>query len=203
MKKFITIIIAVTAFIILGVLISRRQLLIIQNDLMISNFFRNMVNSHLTVFFVVIAKIFNPILVIIYSWGFFYILRKDNFYPFKSFCWTVIGGYVFMELIKLIFHRSRPADPLKTVAGYSFPSAHTFEIMIVALMLIYWLEHSQIRLYRLFELLAVLTVFLVILSRLYLQAHYFSDILGGILLAIAWFAISLSVFPPNILRRDI
>ncbi|WP_281165648.1 phosphatase PAP2 family protein [Liquorilactobacillus sicerae] len=202
MKRLVIVIIATMAFIILGALISDRQLLIIQNDLIISNFFRNMVNSQLSVFFIIIAKIFNPILVIIYSWGFFCILRKDDFYPFKSFCWTVIGGYVFMEIIKLIFQRSRPVDPLKTVAGYSFPSAHTFEITLATLMMVYWLEHSRVRLYRLFELLAILMVFLVILSRLYLQAHYFSDILGGVLLAIAWFEISLIIFPPNSPPKD-
>ena len=93
------------------------------------------------------------------------------------------------SVLKLIIARPRP-DVLKLVIEdtYSFPSGHTIAISTLIGFLIFLIWQEKGRLNK--NLKVVLTVFLsivallVMLSRIYLGAHYFSDILGGIIISI-------------------
>lgn len=75
--------------------------------------------------------------------------------------------------------------------GYSFPSGHAEVSLALVLSLYLLLGVSQPRGNRFGPAFWVLALglpwaFLVGLSRLYLQVHYPSDVLGGWVLAVAW-----------------
>jgi membrane-associated phospholipid phosphatase len=82
---------------------------------------------------------------------------------------------------KPFFHRGRPPDPLAEVVGFSFPSGHAVAgaATAVALVLVL-LPAGPAR--RRWELAAVTFAFVMALSRVYLQAHWFSDVVAGVLL---------------------
>jgi undecaprenyl-diphosphatase len=95
-----------------------------------------------------------------------------------------------------LIHRDRPLfeDPLLALPTYSFPSGHAmastvFYGFVVACVL----TETQPR-DRRYALIAagILMIGLVCLSRLYLGVHYVSDVLGGILEAIAWSTLVLT-----------
>ncbi len=107
----------------------------------------------------------------------------------KFFLLLIIIAMSLSSVLKLIIARPRP-DVLKLVIEdtYSFPSGHTIAISTLIGFLIFLIWQEKGRLNK--NLKVVLTVFLsivallVMLSRIYLGAHYFSDILGGIIISI-------------------
>ncbi len=101
------------------------------------------------------------------------------------------GTFLLNSVLKLIFARPRPNlfPPLVVEHSYSFPSGHTMAAIAYygLLALVLWQRGR-----RGWAILAGLWVPLVALSRVYLGAHYPSDVLaslavGTIWLVIVWF----------------
>jgi membrane-associated phospholipid phosphatase len=82
---------------------------------------------------------------------------------------------------KPFFHRGRPPDPLAEVVGFSFPSGHAVAGAATAVALVLVLLPAGLERRR-WELAAVGFAFVMALSRVYLQAHWFSDVVAGVLL---------------------
>jgi membrane protein DedA with SNARE-associated domain len=88
-------------------------------------------------------------------------------------------------IIKSVTHFPRPPGLLQAQAGWSFPSGHallsvTFFGFLAVLMTRYWQRDSRWLAY----ISAALITLIILFSRLYLGAHWFSDILGSLLLGI-------------------
>ena len=130
-----------------------------------------------------------------------YILLTAYFLFFKrdiniSLKIAVIGisTSVVLNLIKDIFKRSRPLDPLiPNVGGFSFPSGHSFSAFTFAGLLIYILWQSKIKKKwkYLSSILLILFACCIAFSRVYLHVHYPSDIIAGFCLSMWWLTISL------------
>lgn len=110
---------------------------------------------------------------------------------------TVPGGMLINVLMKFAFHRARPTfdHPLLVLTSYSFPSGHVagatlFYGFLAALLAS---RCAQWR-YRLMLVLAALALIaLVALSRMYLGAHYLSDVLAAFAEGAAWLTWCLMV----------
>jgi len=115
----------------------------------------------------------------------FIILKKKNIGLIISS--VLIISTIFNNLLKIIFCRTRP-DVIKLVheSSYSFPSGHTMASVSMYGILIYILVKSNINKKIKVTLITILSVLpiLVGLSRVYLGAHYISDIIGGFLVSI-------------------
>ena len=113
------------------------------------------------------------------------------------------GGMLLNVLTKHAFGRARPsfADPLLALSTYSFPSGHvaaaTLLYGLLAAILVTRMEDWRLRVP--VALLALLIVALVALSRLYLGAHYLSDVLAALAESTAWLALCLTAV--DTLRR--
>jgi membrane-associated phospholipid phosphatase len=103
--------------------------------------------------------------------------------------WRALAGFVLTwaasELIlgwlKAWFHRGRPPQPLVETVGFSFPSGHATAgaALAVALVLAFMPAGHQRRVW---EWFAATFAFLMAFSRVYLSAHWFSDVVAGVLL---------------------
>lgn len=99
------------------------------------------------------------------------------------------GAVISTYALKFLFQRPRP-DLFTSIDSMpidpSFPSAHTTQVFIFALLLsliIYSLNLSwKLPIIAVLLSLAVL----VAISRIYLQVHFASDVLAGILVATLW-----------------
>jgi membrane-associated phospholipid phosphatase len=106
------------------------------------------------------------------------------------------GASVVNALLKLVFHRPRPELAFVHLDTYSFPSGHaaassaTFATMAYLLARRHYSTAARIWI----GVGAVAAIALVGFSRLYLGAHYLSDVLAGISFGIAWAASSLLVY---------
>jgi undecaprenyl-diphosphatase len=106
--------------------------------------------------------------------------------------WLIVVGAVSLmtELLKHYTGVPRPPALETTALGYAFPSAHAGRSIAVYGFLAvaiarelrsnwHWLPYSS----------AVFLVVAISFSRLYLGAHWFSDVLGGWSLGVAWVAL--------------
>ncbi|KRL04927.1 PA-phosphatase-like phosphoesterase [Liquorilactobacillus hordei DSM 19519] len=144
--------------------------------------------ANIATFLHTIAHVFSPILVIIYMCILLLpFLKRRIVMPFME----VMVGYISMEIIKVSVARTRPADKLVNVLGYSFPSAHTFEIILVLLVLLGIIKQILRNTKTLYfiQIFLFSITFLVLFSRLYLRVHFFSDVAAGVFLAYGWHSI--------------
>ena len=100
---------------------------------------------------------------------------------FATWVITWAAAELILTAAKTFFHRGRPPLPLVDVVGFSFPSGHAVAgaATAVALVLVL-LPAGPAR--RRWEFVAIGFAFVMALSRVYLNAHWFSDVVAGVLL---------------------
>jgi undecaprenyl-diphosphatase len=109
---------------------------------------------------------------------------------------TVPTGGLLNVLMKQAFQRARPQfdPPLLMLTDYSFPSGHTCASTlfygVLASLLIPRIASWRKRSLFVAEMLGM--VALVAFSRLYLGAHFLSDVLAGFAEGVAWLALCLT-----------
>ena len=110
-----------------------------------------------------------------------------------GFTFILLLSTLFNQGLKLIVGRERPdINQLVTESSYSFPSGHTMIITtIVGLFIFYLWNNKKGSRTKKIVITIILTIiaFLVMLSRIYLGVHYFSDIIGGITASLLLLAI--------------
>ena len=104
--------------------------------------------------------------------------------------WSFGGAVLVVHLLKVLIKRPRPellSQLAAMPADFSFPSAHTAQItaFCLCLMLIFGPNRVPWGGWTLGFAMAILTG-CVAYSRLYLQVHYFTDVVAGILLSVIW-----------------
>ena len=104
---------------------------------------------------------------------------------------TFATGALFGELLKTVFERLRPDSMPGSPTGNAFPSGHIMNTTLAAAIL--WIHARPGRRARLeLGVLGVLLVAAVVvqsLSRLWLGAHWTSDVPASVLLALGWVAL--------------
>jgi undecaprenyl-diphosphatase len=115
-----------------------------------------------------------------------------------AFVWMVAlaGAGVLNQELKEVYGRPRP--PFKDVAvhenNHSFPSGHSSASMAGYGMLAYLLVRTLRRRWARVAAVAGLGTLILLIgfSRMYLGAHYFSDVVGGFCVGAAWLAVCVS-----------
>ena len=107
---------------------------------------------------------------------------------------AVGGGSVLNILLKHLFHRQRPVleNPLVTLASFGFPSGHTMGSTLCYGVLALCVARSlRGRIARTSVLLcAAVLVATIGFTRIYLGAHYLTDVLGALAAGVAWLTVS-------------
>ena len=173
-------------------------------DVDIAHWLHAHANPSLTKFMLVITYMHGVVGIIVLSLlvGIVFIWKKE-WYWLLALAVSVGGGMLINVLVKHAFHRTRPSfdDPLLLLTTYSFPSGHTAgATLFYGALTTYLFYHIHSWHWRAAIVAsAVLMVFAVGVSRMYLGVHYLSDVLGAIAESIAWLALSLTTV--SALRR--
>lgn len=132
-----------------------------------------------------------------------FLLKKDWFHTI-FFLTVSVGGVVLNFVLKFLFQRERPGEMSHIevfnfsfdIPSYSFPSGHMMRITILILFLIYisyrFTKHIALKL--LATIILVITLVGVALSRLFLDAHFLSDVLAAGSISVVWFCLCYFFF---------
>ena len=122
-----------------------------------------------------------------------YMALKRDHYWLLAVLLAMPAGMILNVLLKNLFERSRPVfeQPLVMIATYSFPSGHAaYSTMLYGLLAAYVAHRVDRWQWRLVSVLVCgAIVALVAFSRLYLGAHYLTDVLAGVSEGLAWLAL--------------
>jgi membrane-associated phospholipid phosphatase len=151
-----------------------------------------------TQFMLVVSNLQGILAMSIYALLFgIFLLRKKQRYWLFALALAVPGGMLLNVMMKQIFNRARPGftDPLVTLTTYSFPSGHVAgATLFYGVFAAYLIIHISKWRWRIaVVVMAILLVTLVALSRLYLGAHYLSDVLAAAAEGVAWLALCLTI----------
>jgi len=109
---------------------------------------------------------------------------------------AVVGGMLLNDALKLAFHRARPHfdDTLDVLGSYSFPSGHTADSTVFYGVLAAYLfvrsSHPAMRAAIIAG--AVVAIGTVAFSRVYLGAHYPTDVVAATCSSAVWLALCLA-----------
>jgi len=87
------------------------------------------------------------------------------------------------QVLKYFINRARPHNALVDAIDYSFPSGHAVTNIVFIGLLLFLFSRKRKNLH--FYIIGFLFSLIVVISRLYLNVHWFSDIIGGIMLGVA------------------
>lgn len=151
-------------------------------DLKINLFISVVQDSFLIKIFSILGLIFDPIAMVIASLIIaLFIWKRYSKNDGMFFAIVALIGGVFIQFLKLFFERARPLNMVVAETTSSFPSGHaTFAVILFGLLSYFILIKRGSKLFkRNFVLFSVLMIILLGFSRLYLNVHWFTDVIAG------------------------
>ena len=109
----------------------------------------------------------------------------------------LVGCTVINQTIKHIVRRPRP-NVLRLVeeSGYSFPSGHSMISVAFYGLVIYLVYKNVNNKYLKWTLITLLSLLILTIgfSRIYVGVHYFTDVVGGFFLALAYLIVYIYIY---------
>ena len=131
--------------------------------------------------------------------------RLREWYWLLTLALSVGGGMALNTILKRAYARARPHfdDPWVTLSSFSFPSGHTAAaVLFYGVAAAFLVSRFYDRRRRVVCIAgAVIAIFLVALSRMYLGAHYLSDVAAAAASSTAWLVLCLSTVHGLVRRR--
>jgi len=142
----------------------------------------------------IVTVVVGIVLLIKFQW------RNLFFFFFVS-----VGGVFVNFLLKVLIRRERPGDEVSYIEAfnmqlelqsYSFPSGHTMRATILLFFLMYltylfaktsWMKVTSYIVY-------ISLLLLIALSRVVLDAHFVTDVVGALFVGTGWFFLILYLF---------
>ena len=123
-----------------------------------------------------------------------FLLWKRRWYELLALALVVPGGLLLNLLLKMAFARGRPDWGDVDLIGYSFPSGHTMAAtLFYGLLGVFFVLRVKSWWWRASAVVLAFTIICVVgFSRIYLGAHYFSDVVAAFAAGAAWLAICLT-----------
>lgn len=143
-----------------------------------------------------IAVMFDTTVMIIFS------LLFSTFVWFKYskrdavfFSFTMLLGGAFIYVMKDFVQRARPINALVLENSFAFPSGHALSAVVFFGLLIYLAFKEKSKRKTNVSLISAFMVVLICFTRLYLNVHWLTDVLGGL-------ALGIFILTGNILLKE-
>ncbi len=109
---------------------------------------------------------------------------------------SMAGIAVIVEISKILIQSARPANEILPDKSYSFPSGHVTSSIVFLGILTYfaWKYWHTTKTKTITTVAYALIISIVSFDRIYLNVHWFSDVIGAIFLGSCWLAFCIYVF---------
>lgn len=109
---------------------------------------------------------------------------------------AMLGDATVLTMVKMLVHSTRPSNGIILETGFSFPSGHVTSTVVLFGLLTYvvWQRWKSSNAKILASIFSIIVAIIVGFSRIYLNVHWLSDILGGYSLGVFWLTFSIAVF---------
>ena len=124
-----------------------------------------------------------PVVIAALAWFFWHRLWQTSLF------WILAAGMaeLLVKVLKWLLQRTRPVSLYQGLELYSFPSGHATVAVVVYGFLAFLVCRGQTANVQLrVGLVAGAIVLAIAFSRLYLGVHWFSDVVAGLSLGVAW-----------------
>ena len=156
-------------------------------DLYISNIIWSIRTPLLTDIFKIISFLASTKFIIAILIVYIFI-KKDALFPLNMALSTILN-----TIIKKLVRRPRPTNILVREKSFSFPSGHTMASVSFYGYIIYLLYKSNYKIKKVLIPILIILILLIGFSRIYLGAHYLSDVITAYLISINYLIIFIHV----------
>ena len=161
----------------------------------------NIMNDSLTPILKVITELGGVAFTVVAGVLIFIFCKKIRW--FVTF--DLVGVTLINQLLKHIIRRPRP-NILRLVeeSGYSFPSGHSMVSMTFYGIIIYLVYENVNDKYLEWLLITLLSLLILAIgfSRVYVGVHYFTDVIGGFLLGLAYLVIYVNIYNNRVGKNE-
>lgn len=132
------------------------------------------------------AAVYLPVSAAALVW----LLWKRNIPAAAHWAAAVAFGWVLTQVLKVTLQVPRPTELYTGASSFSFPSAHaTMGMVTYGFLAVLVSRELSPRRRRIPYVVAGALIALIAMSRVYLGAHWLSDVAGGLTLGLAWVAL--------------
>lgn len=170
----------------------------VRADVAILNMFDNLrspIGDQIMVFFTTLGD--GIVVAVVAAVVAAYLFARKAWRRATGFIIAIAGTALFVPLFKLLLHRSRPMDIYSGADSYSFPSGHATLNAVLFGICAVLIAHERSR-WAKAGIFTVMAVYVVTIgfSRIYLGAHWMSDVLAGFLFGAAMVSAFAFIFGP-------
>lgn len=174
-------------------------------DQMVLDFFVAIRNPFLTRVFTAFTYMANPMtIIIVVSALVIVLLARSHKTLGLWFGLTSLSSMVLVNMVlKTLVGRPRPDLSLRMVDIFSpsFPSGHSLSSVVCYWGIAYILDRLFPESYKPFKIILLILPIFIAFSRTYLAVHYFTDILGGLILGASYLFIAIGILEQRLDKR--
>jgi len=123
-------------------------------------------------YFTIISTVLSPISCLIYVIILLIVLYIRDRFKFWWYGFWCCSVFVIGTILKYVIQRPRPNV---MIDGFSFPSMHVLSVCVFVSLILLMKNHKVLK------CIAIFLVISIMISRIYLQAHYFTDTIGSLI----------------------
>lgn len=194
MKKFRIIIVCLCLLLFSVILFSVCKYGVLDIDNNVYNFIsKNIMNDTLSSILKCVTHLGGVAFIVLLGVLCFMFCKKNRWF----ITFDLVGCTVINQTIKHIVRRPRP-NVLRLVSesGYSFPSGHSMISVAFYGLVIYFVYKNINNKYLKWALISLLSLLILTIgfSRIYVGVHYFTDVVGGFFLALAYLIVYIYIY---------
>lgn len=202
MKKFRIIIVCLCLLLFSVILFSVCKYGVLDIDNNVYNFIsKNIMNDTLSSILKVVTHLGGVAFIVLLGVLCFMFCKKNRWF----ITFDLVGCTVINQTIKHIVRRHRP-NVLRLVSesGYSFPSGHSMISVAFYGLVIYFVYKKINNKYLKWALISLLSLLILTIgfSRIYVGVHYFTDVVGGFFLALAYLIVYIYIYNKKVIKNE-
>jgi len=119
---------------------------------------------------------------------------------YRNYALLLVGGMLgellIVAILKRLIDATRPLNGIIQETGFSFPSGHATAAVVFCGLLAYFIwQHFKSRNWRMLSVVFFASISLLVgFTRIYLNVHWLSDVVGAYSLGIFWLTFSIVAF---------